>query len=61
MKLSKKWTTVTPLSKLIALGMLVLLPFFGFYLGIIYEQSVQTDFGYGSMYMIGAYSHHIPK
>src|SRR5947207_1948608 len=32
-KLSKQWTTVTPLSKMFALGMLVILPFIGAYVG----------------------------
>ena len=38
MKLSKKWTTVTPLSKAVALILFALLPFIGFYLGIRYQK-----------------------
>lgn len=38
MKLSKKFTTVTPLSKFIAMALFVALPFFGFYLGIKYQE-----------------------
>lgn len=42
MKLSKSFTTVTPLSKSIALALVIALPFLGFYFGIQYERAVQT-------------------
>lgn len=38
MKLSKTWTTVTPLSKTIALILFIALPFIGFYLGYNFKQ-----------------------
>lgn len=38
MKLSKKWTTVTPLSKTLALLLYFLLPVAGFYFGIQYQK-----------------------
>jgi len=41
MKLSKQWTTVTPLSKAIALALFVALPFIGFYLGRQYQHAVE--------------------
>lgn len=42
MKLSKSWTTVTPLSKLIALILFIALPFIGFYLGLHYQQPLSS-------------------
>ena len=38
MKLSKKLTTVTPLSKFLAMALFIILPFVGFYLGIKYQE-----------------------
>jgi len=38
MKLSKTWTTVTPLSKAIALMLVIALPFIGFYFGYKFSQ-----------------------
>lgn len=38
MKLSKKLTTVTPLSKFLAMAFFIILPFVGFYLGIKYQE-----------------------
>jgi hypothetical protein len=40
MKLGKKYTTVTPLSKIIALGLFIAMPFIGFYLGMNYQSSI---------------------
>lgn len=40
MKLSKSWTTVTPLSKTIALILFIALPFIGFGAGILYQKSM---------------------
>jgi len=40
MKLPKSWTTVTLLSKMVAIVLFVSLPFVGFYLGIKYQASV---------------------
>lgn len=42
MKLSKKWTTVTPLSKAIALALFVALPFIGFALGRNYQKNLDA-------------------
>lgn len=42
MKLPKSLTTVTLLSRLVALGLLVVLPFLGFYVGIKYQALQQT-------------------
>ena len=42
MKLSKKFTTVTPLSKFIAMALFIILPFLGFYLGIKYQETKQS-------------------
>ncbi|MFA5933161.1 MAG: hypothetical protein WCV81_02750 [Microgenomates group bacterium] len=42
MKLSKKYTTITPLSKAIAMIMLIALPFVGFYLGLKYQQDTKS-------------------
>ena len=42
MKLPESWTTVTTLSKTIALGMLVVLPFGGFYFGYQYHQKISV-------------------
>lgn len=39
MALSKTWTTVTPLSKLIALILFIALPFIGFLVGAYYQKS----------------------
>ncbi len=44
MKLSKKWTTVTPLSKALALALYILLPILGFYLGRYYQFNVDKYF-----------------
>ncbi len=40
MKLPKSWTTVTPLSKVLAMILFVGLPFTGFYIGYKYNQSL---------------------
>jgi hypothetical protein len=40
MKLSKQYTTVTPLSKTIALILFIALPFIGFFLGMKYQQEI---------------------
>jgi hypothetical protein len=40
MKLPESWTKVTPLSKILALTLLVCLPFIGFYFGIKYQKSL---------------------
>lgn len=42
MKLFKKLTTITPLSKFIALTLFIILPFLGFYLGIRYQELDST-------------------
>lgn len=42
MKLSKKYTTVTPLSKTIALILFISLPFIGFYLGMQYQKGLEV-------------------
>ncbi len=42
MKLSKNWTTVTPLSKAIALALFVALPFIGFALGRNYQKNLDA-------------------
>jgi hypothetical protein len=39
-KLSKAWTTVTPLSKTLALIIFTLFPIFGFLLGRYYQKTV---------------------
>lgn len=39
MKLSKTWTTVTPLSKTIAMILFIALPFIGFYVGYNFPHS----------------------
>lgn len=41
-KLPKYLTTVTPLSKTIALILFILLPFLGFYFGRIYQQAIDA-------------------
>lgn len=38
MKLSKKLTTVTPLSKFLAMTIFILFPFLGFFLGMKYQK-----------------------
>jgi hypothetical protein len=43
-KLSKTWTTVTPLSKFLAMALFILLPFVGFYLGVQYEKKVTPTY-----------------
>ena len=43
-KLSKTWTTVTPLSKFLAMALFILLPFIGFYLGVQYQKNVTPDY-----------------
>ncbi len=40
MKLPKEVTTVTTFSKLFALSLFVILPFYGFYLGMVYQQTI---------------------
>ena len=42
MKHSKQLTTVTPLSKLLAMILFILLPFLGFYLGIQYRELIYS-------------------
>ena len=42
MKLSKKYTTVTPLSKTIAFILFISLPFIGFYLGMQYQKGLDV-------------------
>lgn len=39
-KLSKTWTTVTPLSKFLAMALFIALPFVGFYLGVQYQKNI---------------------
>jgi hypothetical protein len=47
---SKKWqlpeslTTITPLSKTLALVLFILLPFIGFFLGVRYQQHCQSAY-----------------
>ena len=43
MLLPKSFTTVTPLSKVIAMILFVSLPFVGYYLGMKYEQSISVN------------------
>ena len=43
MTLPKSFTTVTPLSKTLAAILFVVLPFFGFYLGIQYQKGVSPN------------------
>lgn len=42
MKLSKKYTTVTTLSKTLALIMFIVFPFIGFYLGMQYQKGLDV-------------------
>lgn len=42
MKLPKSWTTVTLLSKILAIILFVLLPFIGFYFGVKYSSQIKT-------------------
>ena len=42
MKLSKKYTTVTPLSKAIAMILFIALPFIGFFLGMQYQKGLDV-------------------
>lgn len=44
MKLSKKLTTVTLFSKIVALIMFVSFPFIGFYLGVQYQKRLDKPF-----------------
>lgn len=37
MKIPKSWHKVTPLSKILALILFILLPFIGFYLGFVFR------------------------
>lgn len=39
--LSKKYTTVTPFSRFLALALFVILPFLGFYLGMRYQKELE--------------------
>lgn len=41
--LPKELTTVTPLSKLVALIVFIALPFIAFYYGVLYQSSMQTE------------------
>ncbi|MGI8419334.1 MAG: hypothetical protein ACR2LN_01680 [Candidatus Levyibacteriota bacterium] len=43
-KLSRTWTTVTPLSKYLAIALFIIFPFGGFYLGIQYEKKVTPSY-----------------
>ncbi len=43
MKLPKYLVTVTPLSKLVALILFILLPILGFFLGMYYQQKIYTE------------------
>jgi hypothetical protein len=43
-KISKTWTTVTPLSKFLAMALFIILPFVGFYLGVQYEKKVTPSY-----------------
>jgi len=43
-KLPKSLTTVTPLSRLVALSLFIIVPIFAFYLGIYYEQQTKQGF-----------------
>ena len=42
-KNSLKWNKVTPLSKCLAMALFVFLPFFGFFLGMKYQQSITIE------------------
>ncbi len=42
MRLSKKFTTVTPFSKMLALSFFVLCPIIAFYIGIYYQQQTRN-------------------
>jgi hypothetical protein len=42
-KISKAWTTVTPLSKALALLLFIALPFIGFYLGMEYQKRISPQ------------------
>lgn len=44
MKVSKRYTTVTPLSKTIALILFIALPFAGFFLGMSYQRGLDVAF-----------------
>ncbi|MGH7203756.1 MAG: hypothetical protein ACREHC_04915 [Candidatus Levyibacteriota bacterium] len=44
LKLSKTWTTVTPLSKFLAMALFIILPFVGFYLGVQYGKKVTPSY-----------------
>lgn len=43
MKLPESWTTVTLLSKILAIILLVSLPFIGFYLGVKYQKNIYIE------------------
>ncbi len=45
MKLPKELTTVTPFSKALAVILFITLPFFGFYLGLLYQKSLTVPSG----------------
>src|SRR3989344_5172551 len=45
MKLPKELTTVTPLSKYLALFLLIALPFIGFYVGFKYQEQINVSKG----------------
>jgi len=42
MRLSKKFTTVTPFSKMLALSLFIICPIIGFYLGVYYQQQTRS-------------------
>lgn len=42
MKLSKQFTTVTRLTKLIAMALFIALPFLGFHYGVEYRDSIAS-------------------
>lgn len=44
MKISKKFTTVTPLSKFIAMVLFIIFPFVGFYLGLQYQKNLDLPY-----------------
>ncbi len=48
MRLSKKYTTVTKFSKLLALALFILMPFIGFIIGMRYQKAL--DNAYKSTY-----------
>lgn len=44
MALSKTFTTITPFSKLLSIFLFLSLPFVGFYLGMLFQQSITPQY-----------------